>query len=174
VIEIPGGLYDSTRRPRRLRVVSYGNWYLAAPGILQKVGFGELALADLEAVYRDLGDKVFVAHPKPHPLEDYLSPGRPTSKRRPWGMRRQRFYGAAGAPAPSLGAVARGAQVAVVPGVGPVWVDGVRLFKPGEIAPLPWTDPLVELRVVRPRQLEKAIVAAIGPHGPKRVTLPET
>lgn len=174
MIEIPGGLYDSTRRPRRLRVVSYGNWYLAAPGILQKVGFGELALADLEAVYRELGKKVFVAHPEPHPIENYLS-SRPTvGSRRTWGLRRQKFYGEAEAPLPSLGAVARGAQVAVLPGIGPVWVDGVRLFKPGEMAPLPWTEPLVELRVVRPKQLQKAMVAAIGPDGPKRVTPPGT
>jgi hypothetical protein len=173
VIEIPGGLYDSTRRPRRLRVVSYGNWFLAAPGILQQVGFGELALEDLEAVYRDLGGKVFVAHPEPHPMENYLSSGPAVGRRRTFGMRRQKFYGEAGAPLPSLGAVARGAQVAVLPEVGPVWVDGVRLFKPGEIAPLPWTDPLVELRVVRPRELQKAMLAVIGPNGPKRVTPPE-
>lgn len=172
MIEIPGGLHDSTRRPRHLRVVSNGSWYLAAAGLLAKVGFGELALADLEAVSADLGARVFVAHPEVRQLERYLS-GSPRL------TRRLRWYEGLSEPLqPSVGAVARGARVAVLPAGGPgpsgvVWVDGDRVFRPGEVVPLPWTEPLVSLEVVRPRAVTAAIRAVIGPGGPKRVQAPE-
>lgn len=173
MIEIPGGLHDSTRRPRHLRVVSNGSWYLAAPGLFAKVGFGELAIADLDAVAADLGEKVFVAHPQVKQIERYLDATPPRLTRRlRW------FEGLSEPPRPGVNAVARGAQVAVLPGGGPgptgvVWVDGDRVFRPGEVVPLPWTAPLVSLPVVRPRAVAAAIRAVIGPDGPKRASLPE-
>jgi hypothetical protein len=173
VIEIPGGLHDSTRRPRHLRVVSNGNWYLAAPGLLAKVGFGELAIADLDAVAADLGERVFVAHPEVKQIERHLGPTPPRLTRRlRW------FEGLSEPFRPGLNAIARGAQVAVLPAGGPgpsgvVWVDGERVFGPGEVVPLPWTDPLVSLTVVRPRAVAVAMRAVIGPGGPKRASLPE-
>lgn len=167
MIEIPGGLHDSTRRPKRLRVVSSGDWYLAGEGTLVKAGFGELGLADLEAVRRDLGRRVFVAHPKVRPLENYLGRSGPRLNRR------LRWYERMSSPPmPTVGAVARGAQVAVLPGRGVVWVDGEGLFKPGAPVPLPWTDPPVELVVVRPRDLIAELKLVIGPGGPRRVQPP--
>ena len=165
MIEIPGGLFDSTRRPRQLRVVSNGDWYLAAAGRLDKVGFGELALADLQAVSEDLGRRIFIAHPEVRPLESYLGPSRR-------GFRRVRlFENQSSPPAPTLAGVARGAQVAVLPDRGPVWVDAERLFRPGEEVPLPWTDPPVTMTVVRPRELIAEMKRIIGPDGPKRALL---
>lgn len=167
MIEIPGGLHDSTRRPRHLRVVSNGNWYLAAPAMLVKVGFGELALDDLRSVAEELGRRVFVAHPEVRSIERYLP-------RSGWLVRRLHWYeGMAAPPLPTLAAVARGAQVAVVPEQGVVWVDGEGAFRPGEVVPLPWTDPLVELPVMRPRQLAAVMRGVIGAGGPKRVQPPE-
>jgi hypothetical protein len=166
VIEIPGGLHDSTRRPRQLRVVSNGDWYLAAAGTLAKVGFGELALADLEAVYGDLGERVFAAHPQVRPLEQYIGGSK-------WLLRRIRWYeGLSAPPLPTVAAVARGAQVAVMPGVGVVWVDGEHVFRDGETVPLPWTDPPVELQVVRPKAVTAVMRHVIGRGGPKRVQPP--
>ena len=69
---------------------------------------------------------------------------------------------------PSVGSVAKGAQVAVLPKIGPVWVDGHRLFRPGEKATLPWTEPRVELVSVRPAVVRSAMRAAIGRRGPRR------
>ena len=173
MIPIPGGLFDSTRRPRRLQVVSYGDWYLAGAGLFAKVGFGELALADLEAVYADLGERVFLAHPQRRPLTDYLARGpEPGQGQRPrFGFRRVYSEEHRGMiERPSVAAVARGAQVAVLPGRGPVWVDDEHLFQPDERAPLPWTEPLVEMTVVRPKVVIAAIRRVIGPGGPTRVT----
>jgi hypothetical protein len=162
VTELPGGLADSTRRPRQLRVVSNGDWYMAARGALRKVGFGELALADLEAVLADLGDRVFLAHPEVKPIERYLG----GLNRVP---RRMRWYDRLKTPIqPTVSAVARGAQVAVVPGAGVVWVDDQRIFREGDEVPLPWTDPPVVMRVVRPRTVARAMREVIGPGGPKR------
>ncbi|HEV2360917.1 MAG TPA: hypothetical protein VGS21_04375 [Acidimicrobiales bacterium] len=181
---IPGGLFDSSKRPRKLQVCTWGDWFVGAPGLLLKVGFGELSMADLQAVDADLGDRVFVAHAKPHPIENYLNgPGASTRKSGPttapsglagWvfrrGLRPQRFYGWSGQlPPASLTGIARGAQVAVLPGRGPVWVDGEKLFKPGELVPLPWTDPLVEMLIVRPKEVIEALKLAVGPGGPTRV-----
>ena len=164
--DIPGGLHDSTRRPRQLRVVSNGDWYVAAPGTLKKVGFGELAIADLEAVRNDLGDRVFLAHPQVRSIERYL--GRPA--RMP---RRMRWFERASQPIqPSVAAVARGAQVAVLPEVGVVWVDGEGIFREGDEVPLPWTEPPVVMRVARPRSVASAMRRVIGPGGPKRVQSP--
>ena len=168
MIEIPGGLHDSTRRPKHERVVSNGDWFLAAKGVLVKAGFGELAMADLEAVRQDLGDRVFVAHPQVRPLENYLGRGAPRL------IRRIRWYETVSAPPqPTVAAVARGAQVAVLPELGIVWVDAEGLFKRGMMVPLPWTQPRVELVVVKPRDLTAAMRAVIGRGGPTRVQLPE-
>ncbi len=161
--QIPGGLADSTRRPRRLRVVSNGEWFLAAAGSLQKVGFGELALADLEAVRDDLGDRVFLAHPEIRSIEQILG----GATRVP---RRMRWYDRMKNPIqPTVAAVARGAQVAVLPEVGVVWVDGEGIFHEGDTVPLPWTEPPVVMRVARPRSVTSVMRRVIGPGGPKRV-----
>lgn len=168
MIEIPGGLYDSTRRPRRLRVVSNGDWFLAAKGLFARVGFGELAMADLEAVRSELGERVFVAHPEVRALEKYMRGG---SSRL---YKRIRWYESlSGPPLPSVAAVARGAQVAVLPKEGIVWVDGEHLFEVGSEVPLPWTDPPVSLRVVRPKHVTAELRRVIGPGGPKNVQPPD-
>lgn len=167
MIEIPGGLHDSTRRPRHLRVVSNGNWYLAGAGMLAKVGFGELALADLQAVQAELGERVFLAHPEVRPIEKYLTGPPRLNRRLRW------YEKLSSPPQPSLAAVARGAQVAVLPGSGVVWVDDEKVFRAGETVPLPWTKPPVELLVVRPRTVMAAMRQVIGPGGPKRVQAEE-
>jgi hypothetical protein len=167
VIEIPGGLHDSTRRLRRLRVVSNGDWYLAGRGLLRKVGFGELAMADLEAVSGDLGERVFVAHPLVRPIEQFLTGPSRLNRRLTWYDRLSK------PPQPTVAAVARGAQVAVLPREGIVWVDGERAFRAGENVPLPWTSPEVVLRVVRPRTVTRAMREVIGRGGPKHVQLPD-
>jgi hypothetical protein len=163
LIEIPGGLHDSTRRPRHLRVVSNGSWFLAGEGTLAKVGFGELGMADLRAVQKDLGERVFLAHPEARPIEAYLRGPARFAKRLRW------FESLSSLPEPSLAAVARGAQLAVLPESGVVWVDDERVFRAGETVPLPWTKPTVELLVVRPRTVMAAMRRVIGPAGPKRV-----
>jgi hypothetical protein len=159
----PGGLFDATRRPRHLRLVSNGDWYLAAPGLLQKVGFGELALADLEAVRDDLGENAFLAHPEVKPLEEYLGGARGLPRRMRWPDR------ARSPSLPTVAGVARGAQVAVLPEQGIVWVDGEGLFKRDREVPLPWTDPLIYLPVVQPRAVIAVLRRIIGPGGPRRV-----
>jgi hypothetical protein len=68
--------------------------------------------------------------------------------------------------------VARGARVAVLPSSGPVWVDDEHLFAAGETVPLPWTQPLVEMVVVRPKTVLAALRAVIGPGGPRRAEMP--
>ncbi len=173
MIPIPGGLFDSTRRPRRLQVVSFGNWYLAGPGLLAKVGFGELSLADLEAVHAELGERVFLAHPQERAIGAYLTRGpSPGEGSRPrFGFRRLLSEdNRALIEWPSVAAVARGAQVAVLPAEGPVWVDDQHLFKPLERIPLPWTDPPVEMTVVRPKTVIATMRQVIGPGGPTHVT----
>lgn len=162
MVQAPGGLFDSTRRPRRLRVVSNGDWYLAGPGLLEKVGFGELALSDLEAVRADLGDRAFLAHPEVRPLADYLR----GSSRLPRRLRADRLTEPV---SPSLAAVARGAQVAVLPELGIVWVDGEGIFKRYSEVPLAWTDPLISLPVVQARRVIACMRRIIGPGGPRRV-----
>jgi hypothetical protein len=162
-VPAPGGLFDATRRPRHLRVVSNGDWYLAGPGLLQKVGFGELAVADLEAVRDDLGERAFLAHPEVRPLETYLRGASGLPRRMRWADRTR-------SPAlPTVAGVARGAQVAVLPDLGVVWVDGEGLFKRDREVPLPWTDPLIYLPVVQPRAVIAVLRRIIGPGGPRRV-----
>jgi hypothetical protein len=160
---IPGGLFDSTRRPRHLRVVSNGAWYVAGRGSLQEVGFGELAMADLEAVRADLGGRAFLAHPKVRTIEDVLGGGRRVPRRLRWHERVKDPL------PPTLAAVARGAQVAVLPTEGIVWVDGEGIFKRERVVPLPWTDPLVLLPVMQPRQVIAVLREIVGPDGPRRV-----
>jgi len=74
----------------------------------------------------------------------------------------QRFEDTRDSKPPTVSAVARGAQVAVVPDLGPVWVDRHRLFRPGEMASLHWTEPRVELVAVRPSTVRAALRKAIG------------
>jgi hypothetical protein len=90
-----------------------------------------------------------------------------------WGTRRLARSSKLTVPThPKLAWVARGARVAVLPGLGTVWVDDEHLFKAGERVPLPWTSPAIELVVVRPAAVRLAMKAAIGHDGPKRATLP--
>jgi hypothetical protein len=49
-----------------------------------------------------------------------------------------------------------------------VWVDRRRLFRPGELAILPWTEPRVKLAVVRPSTVQAAMREIIGRNGPRR------
>lgn len=161
----PGGLVEGRKLPRRLQVSGGGPWFVASRGTLARVGAGDLSLADLEAVRRDLGDSVFVALPVARLLQQHL----PAEDK--WGTKRLRHYEKRRDRAdPTAAALARGAQVAVLPDAGIVWVDGEKLFKAGEPVALPWTDPEVALQVVRPRTVRRAMRAAIGPRGPKRAT----
>ncbi len=164
----PAGLVEGHRLPKRLRVNGGGSWFLAAPGVFQRVGGGDLSYANLESVKDDLRGRVFVSLPFTRPLEEYLE--KPNSLLSGYLARRMRRYeNSRRKLRPTVAAVARGAQVAVVPDLGVVWVDGHRIFKGGELVPLPWTEPLVELVAIRPRQLQAAMELAIGPGGPKRI-----
>lgn len=159
----PGGLTDRQRRPKELRLGGNLDWYLVAEGHFDRVGSGDVSADDLQAVARELGDgAVFVCVAKPKQLESYLA--KPAI-----GTRRiTNSSKLAGKTPPKARWVARGARLAVLPSQGTVWVDDERLFKPGERVPLPWTDPAVELVVVRPATVYAAMKAVMGPKGPKR------
>jgi hypothetical protein len=160
-------LVDRQRRPKAIRLVAKADWYLVCTGRFDLVGSGDVSDADLQSVHRELGaGGVFVCVAKPPPLEQYLP-------QHSWGTRRiSRAFKASTPLHPKLQWVARGARLAVLPDVGSVWVDGEHLFTVGERVPLTWTDPLVELTVVRPPTVYAAMKAMVGVHGPKRATLP--
>ena len=163
----PGGLIDGQRRPKQLRLGAALEWYVAAAGRFERVGSGDVSEADLVAVAAELGEAaVFVCVAKPKAIESYLA--RPSLGTSRIG-RRSRLRDRPLPPvSPKPRWVARGARLAVVPGHGTVWVDDEHLFKAGERVPLPWTDPPVELVVVRPATVYAAMKAAMGPHAPKR------
>jgi len=175
VIRVPGGLVDGQRRPRRLQVNGGGPWFLAALGRFERVGAGDLSLTDLVAVEAELGDGVFVALPLRRSLQEYLEANRPSPRSHRASTpamgpvrRLQRYDQLRDNVPPTVNAVARAAQVAVLPNLGAVWVDGHHLFQPGERTPLPWTEPRVELTVVRPATVRSALREAIGRGGPRR------
>lgn len=89
-----------------------------------------------------------------------------------WGLRRILWSTTLSQPiSPKIAAIARGARLAILPDRGLVWVDGERLFSVDEPVPLPWTDPPVELLVVRPKTVRAAMALALGPNAPKRANL---
>jgi hypothetical protein len=164
----PGGLIDLQRRPRAIQLVGGADWYLVTPGRFDLLGSGDVSQADLRNVLRELKDAgVFVCVAKPPPIETYL-------RRQPWAGRRRFSWTSSlkGPVTPKLRWVAQGARLAVLPDVGMVWVDDEHLFGAGEVVPLPWTDPLVELTVVRPSTVYAAMKAMVGVNGPKRARLP--
>jgi hypothetical protein len=163
----PAGLLDQQRRPRAVRLVAQADWYLIGPGRFDLVGSGDVSEPDLRAVHREIGEGgVFVCVAKPPPLEQYLP-------KQPWRARRvSRTFQRAMPVRPKLRWVARGARLAVLPDAGTVWVDGEHLFPVGEPVPLTWTDPLVELVVVRPSSLYVTMKALVGTNGPNRASLP--
>ncbi len=163
----PGHLVDGQRRPRAARLAGGADWYLAAAGRFGLVGSGDLSAADLSRVHDDLGGEgVFVCVAKPAGLESRLAAPDLGTRRITASSRRV-------APTrPKVAWVASGARLAVLPDVGSVWVDGEHLFHPGEIVPLPWTDPVVKLLVIRPGTLRTAIRSALGKRGPRRATVP--
>lgn len=165
----PGGLTDGQRRPRALRLAGGVDWYLAESGRFDFVGSGDVSLEDALSVRAELGagsGAVFVCVARPRAIEDVLGG---ESK---WGLRRLTWSRRLHAEvAPKLASVARGARLALLPGDDLVWVDGERLFRPGELVPLPWTDPPVSLRVVRPRNVLAALRRAVGPDGPRRAAV---
>jgi hypothetical protein len=139
-------------------------WYVVAAGRFEYVGQGDVSEADMRAVGRELREGIFVAVGQPKTAEDVLGT-------RAWGLRRLRWADKLRRPiSPKLAWVAKGARIAVLPEMGTVWVDGERLFTPGEPVPLPWTSPEVALVVLRPSALLKAMEAILGPAGPRRAT----
>ena len=166
VLPPPGGLSDQQHRPRPLRLGENLDWYVVSAGRFERVGSGDVSDEDLRSVARELGDTaVFVCVAKPVPLEAYLSKAQ-------LGTRRiTRSSRAKVRSSPKLRWVATGARLAVLPGRGTVWVDDEHLFKVGEAVPLPWTDPPVELVVVRPAAVYAAMRVALGRDGPTRATL---
>lgn len=165
----PAGLIEGHRLPRRLRVNGGGAWFLAGPGSFNRVGAGDLSHENLQAVFAELGERVFVSLPAPRQLEEFLGP------QNKWAIFRPRLYRyekLRRRVQPTIETIGREAQVAVLPGLGAVWVDGHRLFHDGETVPLPWTEPVVSLVAVRPRTVIRAMRRAIGPRGPKRISEP--
>lgn len=166
VMPPPGGLNDQQRRPRALRLAGDLDWYVVSAGCFERVGSGDVSDADLRSVRRELGDAaVFVCVAKPVPLETYLPKAKLATRRITRSSRSKVRQ------APKLRWVATGARLAVLPELGTVWVDDEHLFKVGDTVPLPWTDPPVELVVVRPAAIYAAMKVALGPNGPKRATL---
>jgi len=164
----PGGLLDQQRRPRAWQLGGNLDWYLVSAGRFQRVGSGDVSEADLGAVHRELGDgAVFVCVAKPTPLETYLPKSRTAPRRMERSSRQNQRR------QPKLRWVARGARLAVLPGLGTVWVDDEHLFKAGETVPLPWTDPPVALVVVRPATVFAAMRAVLGAKGPRRACPPD-
>ncbi len=169
MLRVPAALIDGRRLPRRLQVSGGGPWYLAGPGSFERVGAGDLSYADLKEVEAELGKAILVALPLLRSLQDYLTgeaPGRTGSKSSlitTGALRRiQRFEDTREKMPPTVSSVARAAQVAILPDLGPVWVDRHRLFRPGERATLHWTEPRVELDVVRPSTVRAALREVIG------------
>lgn len=169
----PGGLTDGQRRPRALQVASGVDWYVVDTGRFDLVGSGDVSMRDVKAVRAELRESasptaMFVCVARPKEIEQVLN------QKRQWGLRRITWSKELKKPiAPTVAAVARGSRLALLPEVGLVWVDGEKLFTPGETVPLPWTDPPIELLVVRPKRVLEAMRLAIGPTGPKRASLPE-
>ena len=164
----PGALVDGQRRPRALRLAKGVDWYLVDAGRFELVGSGDLSMRDVTAVQADLRESaspsaVFVCVARPREIEEVLG------QKNRWGTKRITWATRRGKPiAPGLPAVARGARLAVLPDAGLVWVDGERLFSPGEKVPLPWTDPPISLEIVRPKAVLGALRKAVGPGGPTR------
>ena len=132
-----------------------------------RVGSGDVSLRDLDAVRGDLWAvgrqrAVFVCVARPREIEEVLGKNRFGTKRLTWSERLRSPI------RPTVSSVARGARLALLPGRGLVWVDGEHLFKQGETVPLAWMEPPVELEVVRPGVVKKALRAALGPSGPQR------
>jgi hypothetical protein len=167
----PGGLVEGQRRPRVLRIATGVDWYVVDAGRFERIGSGDLSVRDMKAVRADLQESasskaVFVCVARPREVEDVIG------RQHRWGMRRITWSTRLAKPiAPNVAAVARGARLALLPDVGLAWVDGEKIFRSGEAVPLPWTDPPVELPVVRPRQVRAVMKAAIGPKGPNRAEI---
>ncbi|MGO9558982.1 MAG: hypothetical protein ACLPQS_08420 [Acidimicrobiales bacterium] len=170
----PGGLVDGQRRPRVLRLAKAVDWYIVDIGRFELVGTGDVSMRDVKAVRADMKEAgsplaVFVCVARPREIEEVIGK---KSLLNTWSLKRITWSENQGKPiAPKLASVARGARLALLPDQGLVWVDGEHLFKPGETVPLPWTDPPVELLVVRPRTVLAALRTAIGPKGPERAEL---
>jgi hypothetical protein len=163
ITPLPGCLLEGQRRPKAIRLAGRVDWYLVTEGRFELVGSGDVSDADLRSVHGELGGTgVFVCVAKPVPLETYLPKANLGTKRitRSSKLKVPTY--------PKLRWVAKGARLAVLPDMGTVWVDGEHLFKAGEAVPLPWTEPLVELIVVRPAAVYAAMKAVLGPDRPKR------
>lgn len=86
--ELPFGVVSGQTRPRSDRPVKNGRWYVIRPGVMAKVGWGDLSFADMETIAGDLRvDEVFVVlperpvggqHPPTHPQ------GQPDLSRGAW------------------------------------------------------------------------------------------
>jgi hypothetical protein len=167
----PAGLMDRQRRARVIQVIAGAEWYVVKAGSFDMVGKGDVSDADLRAVHRELRDGgVFLCVPKAKSMEERLGRSKLGYRLTPGRIRRSEER--ATSRPPKLRWVALGARVAVLPLPGPVWVDDERLFAPGERVPLPWTEPLVEMTVVRPKTVYAAMQAILGRDGPARATLP--
>jgi hypothetical protein len=163
----PGHLRDQQRHPRPARLIEAADWYLAAPGLLQQVGRGDLSLEDLQAVQSELAEKYktagFVAVGRRREIEQVLSST--------WGTKRITWSERLGRPiAPRLSAIARGARLACVP-QGIFFVDEEGFFTAGEQARFPWTEPEISLPVIRARELRRVLVGLVGKSGPRRAEL---
>jgi hypothetical protein len=181
MLSVPAALVDGRKLARKLAVSGGGPWYLAGPGTFYRVGSGDLSYADLRAVGPELTERVLVALPRLSSLQEYLGGAGKAQSTRPLDAHRSgmgirarlhRYEQVRDGIPPTVNAVARAAQVAVLPDLGPVWVDSRRLFRPGEKTSLPWTEPHVELPVVRPSQVRSAMREAIGRGGPRRASEP--
>lgn len=143
------------------------DWYLAAPGVFERLGSGDLSLEDLKAVAAEMerryGKAGFVAVARRREIEKVLSNSWGT-KRITWSERLNRPI------APRLSDVARGARLACIP-EGVFFVDEEHFFSEGEQAPFPWTDPPVSLPVMRPRRLRQRLRELVGKKGPRRARL---
>jgi hypothetical protein len=164
----PGGLANGQRRARAVQLVAGADWYVAEKERFDFVGRGDVSEADLRSVQRELPEAIFVCVWRPRPVEELLPPGRSLGTRRIAKAMRS-----AGAVRPKLQWVAKGARVAVLPGVGVRFVDGERFYVAGETVPLPWTSPRIEMVVMRSAELSRAMREVIGPDGPYRAGRPD-
>jgi hypothetical protein len=118
---IPGGLRVGQVAHRDRRVVKNGRWYLVDAEGFQPVGWGDVSIEDLHSVHRDLGPSAFLVVQE-HPTGS-SAPGSP------W-----RWYnGPDPTPGPSLRDVCDRSLVAVLAEGGPVFVDGLGTYAPGEL-----------------------------------------
>lgn len=169
---LAGGIVPGAMRSRADRPLKNGRWYLAAPGTLTKIGWGDLSFADLTAIAADLHhDKgIFLALPEHPPGGQHLPShewGEPAS-----GGSWCWYDRPDDPPGPTIAELAAGADYAVLDGEvlyvdhygaanrpGAVWIKrGYRCTRTGRIL----STGTVRLLTITPEDLAARLTQLVG------------